>query len=74
MSTVPRDADGDPTVDIEVDPRYALDAEQLAERIPPGFRIDGPLFLDAERAETADAPHPRSAGHTSVSESLEIRT
>ena len=45
---VPRDADGDPTADIEVDPRYALDAEELAERIPPGLRIDGPLFLNAE--------------------------
>ena len=45
---VPRDADGDPTVDIEVDPRYALDAEELAERIPPGLRIDGPLVLNAE--------------------------
>lgn len=47
--TVPRDAAGDPTVDIEIDPRYALDADQLAERIPPGFLIDGPLFLDAAR-------------------------
>ena len=45
---VPRDADGDPTVDIEVDPRYALDAEELAERIPAGLRIDGPLVLNAD--------------------------
>ena len=45
---VPRGADGDPAVDIEVDPRYALDADELAERIPGDFRIDGPLLLDAE--------------------------
>ena len=47
-ATVPRDADGEPSVDIEVDPRYALDAEELAERIPTGLRIDGPLVLGAE--------------------------
>jgi UDP-N-acetylglucosamine/UDP-N-acetylgalactosamine diphosphorylase len=46
---VPRDADSDPTVDIEIDPRYALDADQLAERIPPGFRLDSSVFLEAER-------------------------
>ncbi len=45
---VPRDTDGDPTVDIEVDPRYALDAEELAERIPSGLRVDGPLVLAAD--------------------------
>ena len=45
---VPRGADGDPAVDIEVDPRYALDADELAERIPGDLRIDGPLLLDAE--------------------------
>lgn len=45
--TVPRAADGDPAVDIEVDPRYALDAAELIERIPAGFRVDGPVVLDA---------------------------
>lgn len=48
--SVPRDPGGDPTVDIEVDPRYALDAEELAGRIPTGLRIDGPLVLGAESA------------------------
>ena len=46
---VPRDADGDPTIDIEVDPRYALDAEELGLRIPTGFRVDGPIVLEADR-------------------------
>ena len=41
--------DGDPTVDIEVDPRYALDAEELGLRIPTGLRVDGPIVLDADR-------------------------
>jgi UDP-N-acetylglucosamine/UDP-N-acetylgalactosamine diphosphorylase len=47
--SVPRDAHGDPTVDIEIDPRYALDATELAERLPSDTRVDGPLVLDAER-------------------------
>ena len=48
---VPRDADGDPDVDIEVDPRYALDADELGLRIPPDFRIDGPIVLAADRGD-----------------------
>ncbi len=46
---VPRDADGDPAVDIEVDPRYALDAEELGRRVPPDVRVDAPIVLEAER-------------------------
>lgn len=41
---VPRDASGEP-VDVEIDPRLALDAEELAARIPSGFVIDGPVAL-----------------------------
>lgn len=44
---VPRQADGAPVYDIEIDPRLALDAEELAARLPPGLVIDGPLVLDA---------------------------
>jgi UDP-N-acetylglucosamine/UDP-N-acetylgalactosamine diphosphorylase len=41
---VPRGDDGEP-VDLEIDPRYALDAEELAERLPPGFRVTGPAVI-----------------------------
>lgn len=41
---VPRDADGEPP-DIEVDPRRAMDARQLAESLPPGFTVEGPTVL-----------------------------
>ena len=46
---VPRDADGDPTVDIEIDPRYALDAAELAERLPTGFQVAEAVLLEADR-------------------------
>jgi UDP-N-acetylglucosamine/UDP-N-acetylgalactosamine diphosphorylase len=42
---VPCDVEGDPIVDIEIDPRLALDAEELAERLPPGLDIAGPTVL-----------------------------
>lgn len=29
--------DGDPSIDIEIDPTYALDAEELRDRLPQGF-------------------------------------
>jgi UDP-N-acetylglucosamine/UDP-N-acetylgalactosamine diphosphorylase len=48
-ASVRRDADGDPTVDIEIDPRFALDAAELVERLPQGFQVTEPLFLDAAR-------------------------
>ena len=44
---VPRDAAGEPAYPIEIDPRLALDAEELAERVPPGLAVDGPLVLPA---------------------------
>jgi UDP-N-acetylglucosamine/UDP-N-acetylgalactosamine diphosphorylase len=43
---VPRDADGEP-VDLEIDPRCALDAEELARRLPAGTVIDAPAVLAA---------------------------
>ncbi|MCC6833184.1 MAG: UDPGP type 1 family protein [Thermoleophilia bacterium] len=41
---VPRDGSGEP-VDLEIDPRLALDAAELAARIPPDLVIDGPVAL-----------------------------
>ncbi|MCB0873197.1 MAG: UDPGP type 1 family protein [Actinobacteria bacterium] len=41
---VPTDADGEP-VDLEIDPRFALDADELRERLPAGFSVDGPTYL-----------------------------
>lgn len=44
---VPRDADGAPP-DLEIDPRFALDADELAAKLPPGFTVDGPLALGVD--------------------------
>lgn len=41
---VARGVDGEP-VDIEVDPRFALDAEELAARVPDGLVVTGPVAL-----------------------------
>lgn len=45
---VPRDAAGEPAVAIEIDPRVSLEGEGLAERVPPGTVLDGPLHLAPE--------------------------
>jgi UDP-N-acetylglucosamine/UDP-N-acetylgalactosamine diphosphorylase len=45
--SVPRGDDGEP-VDLEIDPRRALDAEELAASLPPGLTIDGPTALGPE--------------------------
>jgi UDP-N-acetylglucosamine/UDP-N-acetylgalactosamine diphosphorylase len=42
--SVPRDGDGEP-VDLEIDPRFALDAAELAERLPDGFALTGPAVI-----------------------------
>ena len=47
--TVPRGDDGEP-VDVEIDPRFALDAEELAEVLPLGFRVEGPTVLSPPAA------------------------
>lgn len=41
---------GDPPVDIEIDPRYALDADELRRRLPPGFtpQVAEPIVLRPE--------------------------
>jgi UDP-N-acetylglucosamine/UDP-N-acetylgalactosamine diphosphorylase len=41
---VPADADGAP-VNLEIDPRFALDARELAAKLPEGFTIDGPVAI-----------------------------
>ncbi|NQU40016.1 MAG: UDPGP type 1 family protein [Lentisphaerae bacterium] len=42
---VPRDADGTPTVAIEIDPCYALNAEDLKGKLPANFKIAGDVLL-----------------------------
>ena len=42
---VPRDADGAPMVQIEIDPCYALNADDLKAKLPPDFKIEGDVLL-----------------------------
>jgi UDP-N-acetylglucosamine/UDP-N-acetylgalactosamine diphosphorylase len=44
---VPQHPDGEP-VDLEIDPRFALDAQELAEVLPLGFRVEGPTVLSPD--------------------------
>ena len=37
-------SDGEP-VDLEIDPRAALEARDLPAALPPGFRVDGPTVI-----------------------------
>ncbi len=46
---VPRDGAGEPAVDIEIDPLYASEADELTGRIPSGFRVTGPTVLEPPR-------------------------
>jgi UDP-N-acetylglucosamine/UDP-N-acetylgalactosamine diphosphorylase len=46
---VPRGPDGEP-VDLEVDPRWALDAQELAASLPPGFAVEGPTVFSPRAA------------------------
>ena len=43
---VPRGADGKPAVKLEVSLLYALDAEEMARKLPPGTRIEGPRYFE----------------------------
>jgi UDP-N-acetylglucosamine/UDP-N-acetylgalactosamine diphosphorylase len=43
---VPRDAKGNVAVPLEVSPRFALDAAELAARVSPGRVIDGPTYFE----------------------------
>ncbi len=42
---VPRDSDGNPTINIEIDPNYALDAAELTARVPTDLPLSDPLVL-----------------------------
>jgi UDP-N-acetylglucosamine/UDP-N-acetylgalactosamine diphosphorylase len=42
---VPRQSDGNAAIPLEISPLYALDAEELAAKVEPGLRINGPLHL-----------------------------
>jgi UDP-N-acetylglucosamine/UDP-N-acetylgalactosamine diphosphorylase len=42
---VPRHATGDVALPLEISPLYALDAEELAAKVDPWLKIDGPLYL-----------------------------
>jgi UDP-N-acetylglucosamine/UDP-N-acetylgalactosamine diphosphorylase len=43
---VPRNAEGNVTVPLEVSPRFALDDDELKARVWPGRVVDGPLYLE----------------------------
>jgi UDP-N-acetylglucosamine/UDP-N-acetylgalactosamine diphosphorylase len=42
---VPRRADGSVAVSLEISPLYALDAEELKNKVNPGLRITGPTYF-----------------------------
>jgi UDP-N-acetylglucosamine/UDP-N-acetylgalactosamine diphosphorylase len=42
---VPRKADGDAAVPLEISPLYALDADELASKVDRGMRIESPTYL-----------------------------
>jgi len=42
---VPRDADGIPTHKIEIDPCYALNADELKEKLPADFALSRDVYL-----------------------------
>jgi UDP-N-acetylglucosamine/UDP-N-acetylgalactosamine diphosphorylase len=42
--SVPRSDTGEP-VDLEIDPRFALDADELAQRLPQGLALEGPAVI-----------------------------
>lgn len=44
---VPRDSAGEPAIDIEIDPRYARTAAEVAERVPADLPVSDPLVLRA---------------------------
>jgi UDP-N-acetylglucosamine/UDP-N-acetylgalactosamine diphosphorylase len=43
--SVPRLADGEVAVPLEISPLFALTAEELAARLPSNFQVTGPTFL-----------------------------
>jgi UDP-N-acetylglucosamine/UDP-N-acetylgalactosamine diphosphorylase len=43
---VPRQADGNAAVPLEISPLFALDAEELAAKVDRGRRIEGPTYFE----------------------------
>lgn len=43
--TVPRLPAGDPAFPIEIDPRYASCPDELRDRLPKDFKVEGPVWL-----------------------------
>jgi UDP-N-acetylglucosamine/UDP-N-acetylgalactosamine diphosphorylase len=43
---VPRTPDGSAAVPLEVSPLFALDAEELARKVGPGTRVEGPTYFE----------------------------
>lgn len=52
---VPVGPDGEPAHEIEIDPRFALDAAQVAGSIDPGFRLDRPTVLGPDAGAASPA-------------------
>jgi UDP-N-acetylglucosamine/UDP-N-acetylgalactosamine diphosphorylase len=44
--TVPRDTEGQPSVRIEIDPCYAMSADDLKQKLPEDFLINEDLLLE----------------------------
>ncbi len=42
---VQRDAEGRPNAKLEINPLFANDAEELAQKIPPGLKVEQALYL-----------------------------
>ena len=47
--SVPRDTDGEP-VNLEIDPRVALEGPDLPANLPPGFAVEGPTVISPPAA------------------------
>lgn len=45
---VPRDTAGNAAVALEISPLFALDAEELAAKVPPGTCVEGPRYFGSE--------------------------
>jgi UDP-N-acetylglucosamine/UDP-N-acetylgalactosamine diphosphorylase len=50
---IPRDDDGEP-VDLEIDPRVALDSDELRDAIPADFEVTGPTALGLSSMVSTD--------------------
>ncbi len=59
---LPVDDDGDPGVDIEIDPRFALDENELAERLDvASVATDGPIVIGPDGPEAQTGTGGRTA-------------